>query len=221
MKKIIFIILGIVMMCCSATNNPNKIFCQKYPNINMYYAVYSKGNKRFSGFKKFNIRPHFGKYAKLYYQKLNGIIDSLNFINWESDTVYSIIDERYGVAIWNNRAGYYVYWIHVPGDLYFMNYNVKKLKEYMTTEDSFWTESNKLFISAWTGIDTTEIKNILFSSGHINSILDLSQYIIHQNKVLNYTEYVFLDAIRWRKDSTGTNNINLYTDKDDWHMLGY
>lgn len=220
MKKILFILLGIIMACCSTTNNSHKLFRKKYPNTNRYYAVYSPKPYRFQGFKKFDFPYKFNKFTDHNHQMVNNIIDSLNFINWELDTVYTVLDLPGGCAIWNNHTGYYISWRPVRGP-YIVYCKVEPLKKCMMREDSAKNNSNNRFLSAWWQIDTTKIKNIMNSSGILSDPLHLSKYVIHQNNVIEYTEYVFGDGMEWRQDTTYYKSINFYTDKDDWHMMGY
>lgn len=218
MKKILFILLGIVLACCSTTNNPNRIFRKKYPNANRYYAVYSPKPYRFQGFKKIKSPYDFTKYTDHNHQMINTIIDSLNFINWESDTVYTILYLPSNCVIWNNHTAYNISWRPIP---YIIYCKAEPLKKCMMREDSAKNESNKRFLSAWRQIDTTRIKNIMNSSGILSDPLYLSKYVINKNKIIEYTEYIFGDGMEWRQDTAYYRSINFYTDKDDWHMLGY
>ena len=59
------------------------------------------------------------------------------------------------------------------------------------------------------------------SSGILSDPLYLSKYVINKNKIIEYTEYIFGDGMEWRQDTAYYRSINFYTDKDDWHMLGY
>ena len=194
-----------------------QLFREKYQTETLYTATYNKNG--FSGFRKDEVKKRkISKKLKIYFHTLNHIIDSLGMINWNSDTVYCLIQERRDIGIWTSRdrKGYYISFPYGKDC-----YKVQPLDSVLVTCDPSWTASNRLFMETWQSNDTTKIKQLLGNSGHINDYLQISRFIIYDKKIVSRTNYIFLNSIRWKNDTTNFRKINFYNDYDELKLIGY
>jgi len=78
----------LVLLALSATALcPQELFNKKYSNQRLYVATYD--SRGFNGFRT-DKKIKFSKGTSKYYKSLNNIVDSLDFLDWNNDTVYSM-----------------------------------------------------------------------------------------------------------------------------------
>ena len=194
-----------------------QLFREKYQTETLYTATYNKNG--FSGFRKDEVKKRkISKKLKIYFHTLNHIIDSLGMINWNSDTVYCLIQERRDIGIWTSRdrKGYYISFPYGKDC-----YKVQPLDSVLATRDPSWTASNRLFMETWRSNDTTKIKQLLGCSGHINYFLSIYIFVISDMEIVSRSNYTFLNLIRWKFDTINPRKINFYNDYDELKLIGY